>query len=156
MLSFGLAFLLASVATAGAADECTPEKLTLKGDWGKATFNVELAVTGQERSQGLMFRETMPAMAGMLFVYEQPRSVAFWMRNTLIPLDMIFTAGDGTVRRVHHQAQPLDETVIPGGDDIQYVLEINGGLSEVLGIEPGTLLQHPLIDQEIAAWPCDK
>ena len=101
-----------------------------------------------------MFVEEMPLSEGMLFVYDSPRPVAFWMRNTLIPLDMVFIGADGTVRNIHENAQPLDETSIFGGDDIQFVLEINGGLSARLGLEPGTVVQHPSIDPEIAAFPC--
>ena len=100
-----------------------------------------------------MFVERMPRFSGMLFVYDQPQRVAFWMRNTLIPLDMIFANSQGIVQRVHVNAVPGDETAIPGGDDIQFVLEVNGGLSELLGIAPGTQIRHPAI--AAAAWGCD-
>lgn len=150
----GLAFVLLLIAGPLSADVCNPNQVSLRGNWGQAAFNVELADTPEEHMLGLMYRETMPAHAGMLFVYDAPRRVNFWMRNTLIPLDMIFATQDGTVRTVHHMAKPLDETIIPGGDDIQYVLEINGGLSNLMGIVPGSQMQHPLIDQDIAAWPC--
>ncbi len=92
----------------------------------------------------------------MLFVYDRPQSVSFWMRNTLIPLDMIFADETGLVRRVHSNAIPLDETPIFGGSQILAVLEINGGLAEQFGISAGTLLQHPAFDQSTAAWPCDE
>ena len=96
----------------------------------------------------------MSRSAGMLFVYDRPQRVAFWMRNTLIPLDMIFLDETGTVVRVHENAIPLDETAIPGGDNIQYVLEINAGLSALFGIEEGTELRHPSIGEN-AAWSCE-
>jgi uncharacterized membrane protein (UPF0127 family) len=96
----------------------------------------------------------LPRMAGMLFVYERPQAVSFWMENTLIPLDMIFADATGTVRRIHENAVPLDRTPIPGGPDIQYVLEINGGLSARLGLAPGDEMRHPSIPSERAAWPC--
>lgn len=92
--------------------------------------------------------------AGMLFVYRRAQPVSFWMRNTLIPLDMIFLDSAGTVLKVHENAIPLDETPIFGGDSVQYVLEINGGLASQLGIDAGDVLQHPSIDQKGAAFPC--
>jgi len=101
-----------------------------------------------------MFRESMPMGAGMLFVYDAPQSVSFWMQNTLIPLDMIFADETGLVRKVHVNAIPGDETPIPGGSDIQFVLEINGGLAQRMGISEGVVLSHPAIAPELAAKPC--
>ena len=151
-----LTTVLALAVSAGAAIAgCDAGKVDLRGDWGSASFTVEVADDNAERAQGLMNRETMARSAGMLFVYPQPRPTRFWMRNTLIPLDMIFLDATGTVYSVHHEAQPLDETLIFGGNEIQYVLEINGGLSRQLGIAPGTQLRHPAIDAGQAAWPCD-
>lgn len=122
---------------------CADDKVTIKGDWGQATFTVSVADDAGERAQGLMFVEAMPTLSGMLFVYERPQPVSFWMKNTLIPLDMLFAQADGTIARVHENAVPGDLTPIPGGDDIQFVLEINGGLSARLGIGEGDLMQHP-------------
>lgn len=136
-----------------ALPDCSPDRVDLRGDWGSARFQVEVADTPQERAQGLMFRESLPRQAGMLFVYDAPQSVSFWMRNTLIPLDMIFVDGRGVVRHVHENAVPLDETPIPGGDGIQFVLEINAGQAGGLGIQPGAELRHPAIAGD-AAWPC--
>lgn len=137
-----------------AAAECAPDRVDLRGSWGQAMFVVEVADDFAERAQGLMHRESMPRGAGMLFVYEHPQRVAFWMENTLIPLDMIFADETGTVQRVHENAVPLDRTSIPGGDEIQFVLEINGGLSAIFGIDAGTQLRHPAISDALAAWPC--
>jgi uncharacterized membrane protein (UPF0127 family) len=103
-----------------------------------------------------MFRDGLPRFSGMLFVYETPQPVAFWMENTLIPLDMLFFDSSGTLTRVHPNARPLDRTPIPGGDGVRFVLEINGGLAAELGIEPGAELRHPAIDQTQAAWPCEE
>ncbi len=101
-----------------------------------------------------MFVEDLPRGEGMLFAYDEPGPVAFWMRNTLIPLDMLFISPEGVVTRVHEDAVPGDETPIPGGDDVQFVLEINGGLADAFGIAPGTEIRHPLIGED-AAWPCE-
>lgn len=147
--------MVISLALAGraVAVECADDRVDLRGDWGSARFTVEVADDPEEMARGLMFRESMPASAGMLFVYQRPEQVSFWMKNTLIPLDMLFAGADGVVRRVHAEAKPLDETLIPGGNGIQYVLEINGGLAQRLGIGPGTEMRHPRIGQA-AAWSC--
>lgn len=149
------ATLAALLALAGPADaECAIDRVDLKGDWGSARFSVEVADDPEERSRGLMNRESMPRSAGMLFVYERPQRAVFWMKNTLIPLDMIFMDETGTVTRIHENAVPLDLTGIDGGDGVQFVLEINGGLSGRLGISEGSVLRHPSIGTD-AAWPCD-
>ncbi len=148
-----VSFLLIVSASAGFA-ACDPTRVDLRGDWGTVRFSVEVADDPGERSQGLMHRQSMPKSAGMLFVYDAPQPVSFWMRNTLIPLDMIFMDETGVVQTVHENAIPLDETGIFGGDAIQYVLEINGGLASRLGIEPGSQLRHPAI-QPNPVWGCD-
>lgn len=134
---------------------CAPGVVDIRGDFGQARFTVELADTGPERALGLMFRESLPKSAGMLFVYETPQRASFWMKNTLIPLDMIFADASGRVTRVHSNARPQDLTPIDGGDGVAAVLEINGGLAEQLGIGPGAELRHPALDARVAAWPCD-
>ncbi|WP_253798956.1 DUF192 domain-containing protein [Rhodovulum sp. P5] len=126
----------------------------LRGDWGRARFAVELADDPGERAQGLMYRENMPPLAGMLFLYPSPQPVAFWMENTLIPLDMLFLDQTGRVVKIHENARPLDRTAIDGGPNILAVLEINGGMARRMGIVPGSELRYPLLDQTIAAWPC--
>ncbi len=147
------AFLFVLFASAAQA-ACRDGAVDLRGDWGSARFSVEIADTDETRAQGLMHREHLPRSAGMLFVYDQPTRAVFWMRNTLIPLDMIFIDPQGVVRHVHHEAIPHDETPIDGGGGVQMVLEINGGLARSLGIAPGSELRHPRLEQEHAAWPC--
>ena len=80
-----------------------------------------------------MFRKSLDRFSGMLFVYDGEQKVNFWMRNTFIPLDLLFFDSKGILRKIHHNAKPLDLTNIFGGDSIQYVLEINAGLSAALG-----------------------
>ena len=141
-------------STASVAADCQPDRVEIRGDWGRAQFSVELADSPEERSRGLMHREALPSSAGMLFLYDRPQRLSFWMRNTLIELDMIFLDPRGIVRHVHDRAQPLDETPISGGrGDLIAVLEINGGLAERLGIEPGSEVRHPFFGPD-AAWPC--
>lgn len=122
---------------------CAEDKVSILGGFGQATFTVDVADDAEERARGLMFVEDMPTLTGMLFVYERPQSVSFWMKNTLIPLDMLFASPTGEILRIHANAVPGDLTPIPGGDGVQMVLEINGGLSARLGIEPGDVMQHP-------------
>lgn len=141
---------------AGAAvAACAPDAVEIRGPSGQQRFAVEVADDGAERAQGLMFRESMPMSAGMLFVYDAPQRAAFWMKNTLIPLDMIFADETGRIRRVHAQAVPGDTTPIEGGEGIRFVLEINGGLAARMGIVEGAELRHPAIPQRTAAWPCE-
>ncbi|WP_407943661.1 DUF192 domain-containing protein [Maritimibacter alexandrii] len=145
-----LAACLAGPLTAQTCDEA---QVDLRGAFGTARFSVEIADDDAERAQGLMFRESLPSGQGMLFIYESPRPASFWMKNTLIPLDMIFVGADGVVRNVHENAVPGDLTPIRGGDDILAVLEIRGGLAGAIGIEAGAEMRHPAFG-DAAAWSC--
>ena len=91
----------------------------------------------------------------MLFVYPRAGSPTFWMKNTLIPLDMVFMDASGTVMHIHENAVPLDRTPIPGGNDIQFVLEINGGMAAMVGLTEGSQMRHPSVDPELAVWACE-
>ncbi|QDC11566.1 DUF192 domain-containing protein [Oceanicola sp. D3] len=135
------------------APGCEMDEVRLRWGEGQARFSVEIADDAAERSQGLMHRKSMARSAGMLFIYPKPGHVSFWMRNTLIPLDMIFLDERGVVQRVHSNAIPLDETPISGGPGIFAVLEINGGLARAFGIAPGAQMLHPAFGSA-AAWPC--
>ena len=111
----------------------------------QAKFCVELATTYSERQQGLMFRKDMEFNEGMMFVYDQPQPVSFWMKNTSIPLDIIFADRSGTVTKIFRNAVPFSTVSIFGGEQVQYVLEINAGLSKSLGIKVGNIFKHRLI-----------
>jgi len=154
-MRLGGAALMLALCAGPVAAACRPDTVELRGDWGAARFRVEVADTPETRARGLMYVEEMAPGAGMLFVYPEPQPrVGFWMKNTLIPLDMIFMDATGTVQSVHVMARPHDETLIPGGEGIQYVLELNGGVARDMGIAPGTELRHPAIDPSEAAWAC--
>jgi len=153
LLSMAVAALL-SVAAVPTFAGCTADKVQLRGDWGQTSFTVEIADTEAERARGLMFRETLPRGAGMLFVYERPQPVAFWMKNTLIPLDLIFLDRQGRVTRVHEHAVPGDLTPIHGGNEVFAVLEINAGLARRYGVAVGSQMQHEIFSQDGAVWPC--
>lgn len=122
------------------ADDLTP--LIAETERGDRVFNVELVDTPAARARGLMFREFMPNNQGMLFDFRIDQTVSFWMKNTLIPLDMIFTDRDGVILHIHQNAIPGDETPIPSGVPVRAVLEINAGLTQFLGIKVGGRLKH--------------
>jgi uncharacterized membrane protein (UPF0127 family) len=144
------------LAGAAAFADCNPAHVHLRWDGGQAEFRVEIADDAGERNRGLMFRRELARFAGMLFVYPAPDSVSFWMKNTLIPLDMLFLDATGTVVKIHPDAIPQDLTAVFGGDSVQYVLEVNGGLTARLGIPVGAQMRHPLIDPTSAAWSCQE
>ena len=143
------------LAAQGGWSACAPETVSLRLANGSAVrFSTELADTEAEREVGLMNRTKMASSAGMLFQYQTPHHVYFWMKNTLIPLDMIFADAKGRVTSVHADAVPMDETPIDGGPGVSYVLEINGGLARRLGLEPGAVMQADVMDQRQATWSC--
>lgn len=109
---------------------------------GKFRFNVEMAETMAQQAQGLMFRRQMPADAGMLFPYATPQVAAFWMKNTFIPLDMLFIAADGRISHIHPNATPQSEASISSKGPVKAVLEINGGLAARLGVRVGDVVRH--------------
>lgn len=165
VLAFAMVILLIAapgLATAAARvpATCAPDKVIFQTPTGQKSIAVEIADDADERAQGLMFRRNLPEGEGMLFIYDSAREVSFWMRNTLIPLDMIFLDRTGVIRHVHAKARPLDETPIPGavnGDPDPrrlMVLELAGGEAARLGLSPGQVMAHPRIPQPTAAWPC--
>jgi uncharacterized membrane protein (UPF0127 family) len=115
---------------------------TAKGDFA---FNLEVADTAGERERGLMFRTNLAPDAGMLFDFHHEQQATFWMQNTLIPLDMIFIAADGTVKTIHVNARPMDTTTIPSRVPVRFVVEIAGGRSREIGLEVGDRFEHPRV-----------
>ena len=140
---------------------CDPATAQIVTPEGKViNLAVEIADDFDERAHGLMGRKSLAPMSGMLFVYEKPRPASFWMKNTLIALDMLFFDAAGVLRSVHSQARPLDLTPIAGAEpgdphpERLLVLEIAGGEAARLGIGPGARLAHPAVPQDGAALPC--
>jgi hypothetical protein len=109
-------------------------------------FKVEVASSPDERAQGLMFRRTLAPDAGMLFDFGRTEPVAMWMKNTLIPLDMLFIASDGAVVNIAQRTVPGSLTPIPSAKPVRFVLELAGGTTARLGIKPGDKVLHPLFD----------
>ncbi len=133
---------------------CEPSVVDLRTESAKARFTIEIADDDDERAQGLMHVEKMPRFEGMLFIYDGPLHAFFWMKNTLISLDMLFINERGVVTHIHENAVPLSTESIDGGKDVLAVLEINGGLARKLGLTVGAEVRHPAFDQSEAAWPC--
>ena len=106
-------------------------------DGARHRFEVEVARTAEEHERGLMFREALAADHGMLFDFKDPQPVAFWMRNTRLPLDMLFIGDDGRVAGVKADAVPYSEEPIPSPGPVRAVLEVNAGTARRLGIRPG-------------------
>lgn len=138
-------------------DPCPTDRVTISGGFGTAAFNVDIAADEQTRARGLMHVPAMSLSRGMLFIYQRPQIMSFWMRNTLIELDMLFLDGFGVIQHIHHRAKPLDETAISGGDQLLTgVLEINGGLAQRLGIRRGDFLRHPAFISQSEPCACGK
>ena len=110
--------------------------LTIRSGNRVHRFTVQVAATPDEQERGLMFFKSLGPDQGMIFPYDPPQEVSFWMENTLIPLDIVFIRPDGTIARITN-AKPLDETPLPSGEPIGAVLEIRGGRAAELGIKPG-------------------
>jgi uncharacterized membrane protein (UPF0127 family) len=143
VLGLGLAGTPA-MAQAPQAGLPTSTVTVVTSDGKQHVFKVEVADTDTTRARGLMYRRQMAADAGMLFDYRFETETAFWMKNTLIPLDMIFIRADGTIANVAQRAVPLDETSIPSNGAVRGVLEVNGGTAARLGIKAGDKVLNPI------------
>lgn len=143
------ALLLAFAAAAAAAQttgvEFGQSSLVIVSGGERHEFQVEMAVTPEQRTQGLMFRRTLAPDAGMLFDFgPRPQRAMMWMRNTYIPLDMLFIAEDGRVESIAERTIPLSLETVSSGGPVRGVLELNGGTVSRLGIAPGDLVEHPM------------
>ncbi|WP_395390842.1 DUF192 domain-containing protein [Novosphingobium sp. BL-8A] len=133
----------AAVAAATATGAVHPESglpvvpLTVAGSGKAHVFQVEVAASEAEQAKGLMFRTAMGADEGMVFPEKAPRKAAFWMKNTVIPLDILFIGPDHRVLNIAANAVPYDETPLPSNGPVIGVLELNGGRAAELGIAPG-------------------
>jgi len=132
--------ILLALATLAQAAETSP--LTIDTAHGPRQFNVEIATTPEQMALGLMYRQSLAPNSGMLFVYPSERQVAFWMKNTFIPLDMLFIAADGRIRRIVERTVPLSTIPVSSVDSVRAVLEVNSGTAERLGIKPGDIVHH--------------
>jgi hypothetical protein len=115
----------------------------LKTETGDHSFDIEVATTDQDRALGLMFRRSLPENAGMLFLYDPPQPAAMWMKNTLIPLDIVFISPDGRVHRIESGAEPFSTSLIPSEGTISAVLELNAGQADKIGLKRGDKVVSP-------------
>lgn len=142
--SFILALLLLVAGPSRAADK---EPLDIISKNGVHKFSVEMALTEAERAQGLMFRTELPEGQGMLFDFRREQELSFWMKNTYIPLDMIFIRADGRILRIAENTTPRSEALVPSGGPARAVLEVIGGTARKLGIAPGDQVAHPIFNE---------
>lgn len=136
--------ILAALAIAPGARAQALEDLAVLSGGKRHVFQVEVADTDAERAQGLMYRRSLPAERGMLFDFKVTQPVSMWMRNTYLPLDMLFIRADGTIARIAADTEPLSERTISSGEPVLAVLELNAGTARRLGIRPGDRIEHPL------------
>ena len=128
-----------------AAETAALEPLQIVAASGaKFSFQVEVMRTDAERAKGLMFRRFLPADRGMLFDFKTEQPVMMWMKNTYLPLDMIFISRKGLVTHVAENAEPLSERIISSNGPVFAVLEVNAGTAARLGIKAGDRVDHPL------------
>ena len=154
VLSLALTLGLGAVACAQTGDQLPadhpeavvefagPETVMLETESGLHEFTVEVAVTPRAKQRGLMFRDELGPDEGMLFFYDQPTNASIWMKNTLIPLDILFVKADGRVAKIARNAVPGSLASMRAGTQVTAVLEIAGGRAAELGVEPGSTLHH--------------
>jgi hypothetical protein len=135
-----LALLAAGLAHSAHAMQL--ETLKLITARGTHVIDVEVTETPAEKAQGLMFRTRLADTSGMLFFYETPQEITMWMRNTYIPLDMVFIRADGVVHRIEARTEPLSENIVASKGDVTACLELAGGAAERLGLKPGDRVEH--------------
>lgn len=142
------AFLFVGVmgSTAGANEiiikQYEPALTIIDENADRHNFTVEIAQTAEQQERGLMGRWALDEDAGMLFLFTFDRKPTFWMKDTFIPLDMIFIENDGRIQHIHHNAEPQNETYITSPNKIRAVLEVNGGTAARLGIKEGDYVYH--------------
>jgi uncharacterized protein len=145
LVGAGLALLLFLLSPSGFAAEAA--SLVLKTASGPHRFSIELAATDQQRLLGLMYRRALPHDAGMLFLYDRPQMISMWMKNTFIPLDMIFIGPDARVHRIAKHAEPFSTDVISSDGEVQGILEVNAGTADAIGLKPGDEVIYPGLGQ---------
>ncbi|HSU99885.1 MAG TPA: DUF192 domain-containing protein [Roseiarcus sp.] len=132
-----------AAAASARAEGAGPDSLEIATATGRHPFQIEIVDNDASRERGLMDRRYMAADHGMLFEFDREAPVSFWMKNTYIPLDMIFIAPSGVVTHIVANAEPLSERVIPSGGPCIAVLEVNGGTAASIGLKVGDKVHHP-------------
>lgn len=135
-----------SQAASGESQRLESETLAIVTDRGRYEFTAEIADEEHERAKGLMFRHEMEANHGMLFDFGTTRLVQMWMKNTPLPLDMLFIRPDGTIATVAERTQPFSLDVISSVERVSHVFEIRAGVARLLGLKPGDRVEHRMFD----------
>jgi uncharacterized membrane protein (UPF0127 family) len=135
--------LFLSIASARAETLDTADLSIVTAGGQSYHFAVEIAKTPEQQERGLMFRKSMAADAGMIFPQPADTTMSFWMKNTYIPLDIIFIAANGRITHIAPEATPLSQATIPSGGPIRAVLELNGGAAARLAIHVGDTVVFP-------------
>jgi uncharacterized membrane protein (UPF0127 family) len=139
-----LCFLPPFAAATGWLGAAELQTLEIASKSGVHAFAVELALTPEEQSRGLMYRKTLPEGQGMLFDFKRDQETSFWMKNTYVPLDMIFIRSDGRIHRIAENTEPLSERLVSSNGPVRAVLEVVAGTARKLGIAPGDRVAHPI------------
>lgn len=139
-----LAILLGTPLGLSGGNAFERQTLEIATKSGVHVFAVEVATTDAERAQGLMHRKELPEGTGMLFDFKRDEPVSMWMKNTYVPLDMIFITADGRIHRIAENTTPMSERIIPSGGPVRGVLEVVAGTAKKLGIAPGDRIGHPM------------
>jgi uncharacterized membrane protein (UPF0127 family) len=147
-VAFRLLALVALLAWPGhptLAETTFPESpLAIVTSDARHAFTVEVARSHEQRARGLMFRSQLDADRGMLFDFGREAEVNMWMRNTLLPLDMLFIDGAGVIRKIEANTKPLSLDTISSEQPVTAVLELNAGAAKVFGVEEGDVVVHPI------------
>jgi uncharacterized protein len=143
-LTFLVSLAPAAAVRADEAASFDKSAITIDTIAGPHHFAVELALTPEQQELGLMFRPSLAPDAGMLFDFGATKPASFWMKNTLIPLDMLFITADGRVADIHEHAVPLSEDVIQSSVPVRAVLEVKGDTVAQLGIRVGDVIHNPI------------
>lgn len=126
----------------------SPVPLTVVSEDGTHDFMIERAITLDQQARGMMFRESMEPDSGMLFEFDEPKIATIWMKNTPLPLDIIFVRSNGKILKIEHMAQPYKLRSASSEAIVAAVLELQGGRSKELGIMPGDLVRHEFFGTE--------
>lgn len=139
----GFFYLFCLGTTATAQSNFPRDSLSIKTAETEYKFDIELALDDNHRQYGLMYRDHLPEMSGMLFIYDRARNIAMWMKNTFIPLDIVFIDEAGKIINIAKSAKPRDLSQIPSKGPAKAALELNGGLTDKLGINVGDEILYP-------------
>ena len=126
----------------------TTGTLEIASKTGVHSFTVEVVATDEERARGLMYRREVPEGHGMLFDFKSEQPVSFWMKNTYVPLDMIFIRADGRILRIAENTKPMSEDLVPSGGPVLAVLEVVAGTAKKFGIAAGDTVSYPIFSRK--------